>query len=115
MSQQEPNGPYVYQPHGTARKDGKLWNVGHMPDGMTREQARAIVAILRNEPETTTQARTCGTCWFAGPAQSGWNNPEWGRHCRSLEQAVPLTINGQPFSCAGHKPIVPPPPQGGEE
>jgi hypothetical protein len=49
MSDRAPDGPYVYQPHPVSRKDGKLWHVGGMPDGMTREQAAAIVAILKGE------------------------------------------------------------------
>lgn len=56
MSQQEPTGPYVYQPHPVTRKDGRLWHVGAMPDGMTREQAQAIVAILRGEAASAPPA-----------------------------------------------------------
>lgn len=48
MTQAEPTRPYVYQPHPTSRPDGKLWHVGAMPDGMTKPQAIAIVAVLND-------------------------------------------------------------------
>ena len=47
MSERAPEGPYVYQPHPVSRKDGRLWMVSGLPDGMTREQAQAIVDILK--------------------------------------------------------------------
>ncbi len=59
MSQQERKGPYVYQPYGTAvpadkvyAKAGRLYGVsGISPctriDGLTREEAEAIVDALK--------------------------------------------------------------------
>lgn len=42
MSDQVPEGVYVYQPHPVSRKDGRLWNIGGLPSGMTREEATAL-------------------------------------------------------------------------
>lgn len=42
MSERAPEGAYVYQPHPVSRKDGRLWQVGGIPDGLTREEAQQI-------------------------------------------------------------------------
>lgn len=44
MSETAPDGVYVYQPHPVTRKDGRLWHIGGLPDGLTREEAREIAA-----------------------------------------------------------------------
>ena len=58
---QEPDGPYVYQPHPvvdskhtTYAAEGRLWAIAGMPstiavfDGLTREEADVVCAALRN-------------------------------------------------------------------
>lgn len=59
MSQQEPNGPYVYQPHGIFEQPWagvtpkRLWAVSGLAsplariDGLTREEAHAVCAALK--------------------------------------------------------------------
>lgn len=42
MSEQAPDGVYVYQPHAVTRADGLLWNVSGLPTGMSREHATQI-------------------------------------------------------------------------
>jgi hypothetical protein len=58
MSEQEPDGPYVYQPHGTdglqntdRKMTGRLYGVGGLHylakvEGLTWEEAEAIVSAL---------------------------------------------------------------------
>ena len=57
MSQQEPDGPYVYQPLGSVShpahdRAGRLWGVGGVSllttiSGLTRAEAHAVVEALR--------------------------------------------------------------------
>ena len=54
MSETVPFGVYVYQPHSPQeRKDGRCWQIGGLPEGLTRETAiairDAIDRILNNE------------------------------------------------------------------
>lgn len=56
MSETAPKVPYVYQPHPVTRKDGRLWMVSGLPDGMTREEAEAIVAVLKSGPRSVPDA-----------------------------------------------------------
>lgn len=56
MSEHAPKGYYVYQPFGSVShpdraKSGRLYGVGGLPfearcDGLTREEAEAIVEVL---------------------------------------------------------------------
>jgi len=41
-----PKGAYVYQPHPVTRKDGRLWHVGGIPDGLTRAEAEVLAAAV---------------------------------------------------------------------
>lgn len=60
MSEQEPRGPYVYQPYGSVTdppyaKAGRLWGVGGVNllatiKGLTKNEAERIVACLTAQP-----------------------------------------------------------------
>ena len=58
MSEKGPDGPYVYQPYGSAthrehNRHGRLWGVGGVPlatiTGLTKSEATSIVKLLRGE------------------------------------------------------------------
>jgi hypothetical protein len=55
MSERGPSGPHVYQPYGSVsdparNREGRLWGVGGVPMatimGLTREEAKAVAAVL---------------------------------------------------------------------
>jgi hypothetical protein len=69
MSERTPEGVYVYQPHPVTRKDGLLWSIGGLPDGLSHEHATEIAdtinAILgrpspKIEAPIVSSLRRCG-------------------------------------------------------
>lgn len=60
MSEREKRGVYVYQPYPMSRKDGKLWHIGGLPSGLTREEAEAVVEAINGIGWLMERCVTCG-------------------------------------------------------
>lgn len=61
MSERAPKGVYVYQPHSPQkRKDGRLWHIGGLPDGLTREEAEAVVEAINSIAWLMSECHACG-------------------------------------------------------
>ena len=61
MSETAPRGVYVYQPHSPQkRKDGRLWHVGGLPDGLTKEEAEAVADAINSICWLMAMCHRCG-------------------------------------------------------
>lgn len=60
MSNQIPKQVYVYQPHPVGRKDGRLWAVGGLPLGMTKDEAEAVVDAINEIAWLMDRCHACG-------------------------------------------------------
>lgn len=85
MSERAPKGVYVYQPHPASRKDGKLWHIGGLPDGLTKEEAEAVADAINGIGWLMERCVTCGHrlafpsdhCPLCGaPAPPSWDCPD---------------------------------------
>ena len=60
MSEIAPKGVYVYQPHSPQnRKDGRLWHIGGLPDGLTQEEAHAVAEAINEIRWVTEKCHAC--------------------------------------------------------
>ena len=60
MTERAKPGVYVYQPHPTSRKDGKLWHIGGLPDGLTKDEAEAVVEAINGIGWLMERCVACG-------------------------------------------------------
>lgn len=65
-----------------------------------KECADELSAALRDARETPETPRTCEQCQHRGPISLSGKD----RVCVAMERFVPLTLKGQPFSCAAFTP-----------
>lgn len=81
------------------------------------QQSALDAALQRQEAQDAEIARltqTCKTCRFTTTPYIdtiAGNEPEYlarVQGCRFYSANVPLTVNNQPFGCAGHQPLAPP-------
>ena len=61
MSKTAPDGIYVYQPHSPQkRKDGRLWQIGGLPDGLTKDEAEAVAEAINDICWMMSDCPACG-------------------------------------------------------
>ena len=91
MSQQEPTGPYVYQPYGSVThpdraKTGRLYGVGGVDyaatiSGLTKDEAQRVVAALDGTSaeailrglRANLEAHEEAPCYFSAEAAYGFD------------------------------------------